>query len=418
MMLTKTADGGGRLLKLLVLAVLIAAGAWALYANLRPGRPAMDMDMRLTSGSAVFPVTVAPVERGPITGTVVYTGSVLSFNEEDIYPRVAGRIVEIPVYPGDAIRRGQVLTRLDSVELSSKVKEAEAGLAAAHANRSQMEKELAAVAAESGYARAAADRTERLFVTGLVSRQDFERDRALATAGEARLDATRAKLESAVSMLAQSEAGLGTVAIVRDYVNIVASNPGYVVKRFVAPGVLVQPGTAILKIAQIDSVRLQANVSEKDVASIRVGTPVLVRTTAAGQPPVTVRVSSVFPFVDQGSRTAVVEALADNTARRFLPGQYVTMQFVIGERAEALTIPVSAVGRMGGTATVWLLKDGHAEPRAVATGLQTAERVEVVEGLMGDERVVVQGREGLYAGARIRELSDQGTPKGGSHAGH
>jgi Cu(I)/Ag(I) efflux system membrane fusion protein len=133
---------------------------------------------------------------------------------------------------------------------------------------------------------------------------------------------------------------------------------------------------------------------------------------------VTVRVSSVFPFVDQGSRTAVVEALADNTARRFLPGQYVTMQFVVGERAEALTVPASAVGRMGGTATVWLLKDGHAEPRAVATGLQNAERVEVVEGLMRDERVVVQGREGLYAGARIREISDQGTPKGGSHAGH
>jgi hypothetical protein len=49
-----------------------------------------------------------------------------------------------------------------------------------------------------------------------------------------------------------------------------------------------------------------------------------------------------FPFVDQGSRTAVVEALA-NAARRFLPGQYVTMQFVIG-----VSIPASAVGRMGG----------------------------------------------------------------------
>jgi HlyD family secretion protein len=418
MMLTKTEDGGRRLLKLLALAILVAAGGWALYANLRPGRPPMDMDMRPTSGSPVFPVTAVPVERGPITGTVVYTGSVLPFNEEDIYPRVAGRIVEIPVYPGDPIRRGQVLTRLDSVELSSRVKEAEAGLAAAQANRAQMEKELAAVAAESGYARATADRTERLFVTGLVSRQDFERDRAMATAGEARLDATRARLESAVSMLAQSEAGLGTVAIVRDYVNIVASNPGYVVKRFVAPGVLVQPGTAILRTAQIDSVRLQANVGEKDVVSIRVGTPVQVRTTAPGQPPVTVRVSSVFPFVDQGSRTAVVEALADNAARRFLPGQYVTMQFVIGERAEALSIPASAVGRMGGTATVWLLKDGHAEPRAVETGLQNAERVEVLEGLVGDERVVVQGREGLYAGARVREISDQGTPRGGSHAGH
>jgi hypothetical protein len=44
--------------------------------------------------------------------------------------------------------------------------------------------------------------------------------------------------------------------------------------------------------------------------------------------------------------------------------------------------------------------------------------VEVLEGLVGDERVVVQEREGPYAGARVREISDQSTPKGGSHAGH
>ncbi len=75
-----------------------------------------------------------------------------------------------------------------------------------------------------------------------------------------------------------------------------------------APGVLVQPGMAILKVAQIDRVRLQANVGEKDLASIRVGSPVQVTMSATGQAPLTVTVTSVFPFVDQGPRTAVVEA--------------------------------------------------------------------------------------------------------------
>ena len=129
-----------------------------------------------------------------------------------------------------------------------------------------------------------------------------------------------------------------------------------------APGVLVQPGMAILKIAQTDRVRLQANVGEKDVASIRVGSRVTVTTTAAGQPPVAARVTAVFPFVDQGSRTAVVEALVENASRRFLPGQYVTMQFVTGERSGALTVPVGAVTRMGGKATVWLVRTGGPSP--------------------------------------------------------
>jgi RND family efflux transporter MFP subunit len=389
----------------MVTTLLLAAGAWALYANLKPDRPGMDMSMRVGSGGTAFPVTLAPVERGAITGSVVYTGSVVPFNEEDIYPRVTGRIVEMLVYPGDAVRPGQTLARLDSVELSSKVQEAEAGLAAGRANRAQAERELAAAVAEAGYARSVADRTAKLFAVGAVSRQELENDSAQAVAAEAKVEAARAKVEAMTSMLAQSEAALRTATVVRDYVNIVASTSGYVVKRLVAPGVLVQPGMAILKVAQIDKVRLQANVGEKDLASIRVGSRVQVTTAGASRPATVAPVTSVFPFVDQGPRTAVVEALVDNIGRRFLPGQYVMMQFVIGDRRQALTVPAPAVVRMGGTATVWVAKDGRAEPRTVVTGLQNAERVEITEGLMGDERVVVRGHEGLYAGARVNDAS-------------
>ena len=431
-----------KMVRALMLMVLGGAAAWAGYANLRSGKPAMDMDVRATSAHPAFPVAMAPAERASIVGTVTYTGSVVAFNEEDIYPRVTGRVVEIPVYPGDAVRPGQVLARLDSVELSSKVREAEAGVAAARANRAQAEKELAAMVAEAGFARAVADRSAKLADAGLVARQEFERDTAGAVAGEAKVEAARARLEAASSTQAQSEATLRTATIVRDYVTIVASAPGYVVKRLVAPGVLVQPGMAILKVAQIDKIRLQANVGERDLASIRLGSPVQVSTSGAGQAPLTVKVTSVFPFVDQGPRTAVVEALVDNAARRFVTGQYVTMQFVIGERAAAVTVPAGAVTRMGGTATVWVAKNGRAEPRAVVTGLQNPERIEIAQGLESGERVITRGHESLYAGARVRDASSPGavssdgpdgkpdmpemkvpsdTPtkrKEGSHAGH
>ena len=262
-----TREGGSRVLKVLALVVLVAAAAWALYANFWSARPAMDMSMRMTAGSTPFPVVIVPVERGPITGTVTYTGSIAPFNEEDIYPRVTGRIVEMPVYPGDAVRPGQVLARLDSVELSSRIREAEAALAAARATRTQMEKELAMTEAEAGYARGVATRTEQLFNTGAVSKQEYENDRAMAASAEAKREAARAKLQAAESSLAQNEAALRTAGIVRGYTDIVASTPGYVVKRLVAPGVLVQPGMPVLKVAQIDRVRLQANVGEKDLAS-------------------------------------------------------------------------------------------------------------------------------------------------------
>ena len=431
-----TARSRSSVLKIVMLLLVVAAGAWAVYANLGPGRGAMDMNMRATPGGTPFPVAVAGVERTLITGTVTYTGSVAPLNEEDIYPRVTGRIVEMAVYPGDAIHAGQIVARLDSAELSSRVSEAEAALATARASRAQMEadlvaaqhaitqmeREVAMVDAELGYARALIVRTERLLAVGAVSRQEYESDRATASAAEAKREAAAAKLEqaraalavarrkldAADAMVAQAQAALGTAGIVRGYVDIAAPSPGYVVKRLVAPGVLVQPGMAILKLAQIDRVRLQANVGERDVASIRVGSPVKVTGVVPGQPAITARVTAVFPFVDPGARTAVVEAIVDNPGRRFLPGQYVTMQFITGERAAALTVPARAVSRMGTTATVWVVNGERAEPRAVTTGLEGPERTEITRGLEGDEQIVVRGHEGLYAGAPVKDVSSAG----------
>jgi multidrug efflux pump subunit AcrA (membrane-fusion protein) len=429
-------------LRIGALAVLAAAATWAYYANVYSAKPAMDMNMRVSAGDAAFPIVAAAVERAPVSGVVTYTGAVAAFNEEDIFPRVTGRIVEMLVYPGDAVRAGQVVARLDDVELTSRVREAEAMAATAQANRAQMEadvtasgygvaqmeREQAMVEAELAYASGVRGRSERLVASGAISRQEYENDRSLAQALEAKREAARAKLEqarametsarrkldAAESMVTQGRAAERTAQIVRDYVSIVAPTSGSVVKRLVAPGVLVQPGMAILKIAQVDRVRLQANVGEKDIALIRVGSPVTVRTTA-GQS-LNARVTSVFPFVDQGSRTAVVEAIVDNRDRRLLPGQYVTMAFVTGERAEAITVPRGAVARLGGAARVWVVSEDRVEPREVTTGLEGNERVEIVRGLTGSERVVARGHEGLYAGARVREATATTPPAG--HSGH
>jgi multidrug efflux pump subunit AcrA (membrane-fusion protein) len=423
-----------RSLRIVAVVVVIAAGVWAWWANWGPGAPpAMEMTTRVQAGSAI-PVVVAEVMRGSIAGTVSYTGSVAAFNEEDIYPRVTGRIVEMSVYPGDAVRAGQIVARLDDVELSWRLREAEAmarvavagraqmeaDLLAARHNIAQMEKELAMVDAEVAYSEAVAGRSERLIAAGSISRQEYENDVAMARSQAAKRDAARAKLEQArameaaarrkveagEAMVAQGEANLRAAGVVHGYVNIVAPNGGYVVKRLVAPGVLVQPGMAILKTAQIDRVRLQANVGERDLAVIKVGSAVHVRRSGERREEgLTARVTSVAPFADVGSRTAVVEAVVPNGERRFLPGQYVTMEFTTGSRTDVLTVPRDALGRLDGHTTVWVVANGAVERREVAVGLQSPERVEVISGLGPAERVVARGQDALYAGARITAIT-------------
>jgi multidrug efflux system membrane fusion protein len=90
------------------------------------------------------------------------------------------------------------------------------------------------------------------------------------------------------------------------------------------------------------------------------------------------------------------------------------MQFTTGERAGALTVPRSAVARVGETTTAWVVKDGRVERRTVTTGLASPERVEVLRGLTAGEQVVARGHEGLYAGAKVVDTtSGAATPPGG-----
>jgi multidrug resistance efflux pump len=289
------------LLRIGAFVVLAAAAAWAYYANVYSAKPAMDMSMRVSAGDAAFPIVAAAVERAPVSGVVTYTGAVAAFNEEDIFPRVTGRIVEMLAYPGDAVRAGQVVARLDDVELTSRVREAEAMAATALANRAQMEADVTAsghgvvqmergamVEAELAYA-SGAQPLQRLVASGAISRQEYENDRSLALALEAGARAAgeaeqarametsaRRKLDAAESM-APGSGGRATAQIVRDYVSIVAPTGGSVVKRLVAPGVLVQPGMAILKIDRSRPPR--ANVGEGHRADPG-QSPVTVTTTA------------------------------------------------------------------------------------------------------------------------------------------
>jgi RND family efflux transporter MFP subunit len=494
--------------------IVLAAAVGAYVVQRTYGRPAMNMDMAVRGGAdAKVPVTAAQSETAALAATATYPGTVAAYAEEDVYPRVTGRIVAMPVYPGDRVERGQVVARLDEVELGSKVREARAGAAAAEANLGQMEadvvaarhgvvqmerevttveadlvaaghevhhmgrevtmaeadlvaarhgvgqmeRELTMAEAETGYQQAVAARDERLFAKGAVSRQDAESSqamgaagrakveaarakvdqaKAMAVAGEAKVDAARAKLEQAKAMIvanqarvdgarakvaqarameasagkkqeamaamaAQGQAMLRTAEVVHDYVQIQAANRGYVVKRFVAPGTLVQPGMAILKIAQIDRVRFQANVAERDVARLRVGSPVRVQPPAGESLPLALKVTSVFPFAETSSRTAVVEAVAENPGRRFLPGQYVVMEFELGDRVDVVSVPKGAVQRVGEQAYVWTENNGAVSRRPVKLGPVDSERVGILDGLRAGETVIVSGHENLYAGAKV-----------------
>jgi hypothetical protein len=145
------------------------------------------------------------------------------------------------------------------------------------------------------------------------------------------------------------------------------------------------------------------------MARLRAGSPVRVQTPGGESRPLALRVTSVFPFAETSSRTAVVEAVAENPGRRFLPGQYVVMEFELGDRVDVVSVPKGAVQRVGEHAFVWTENDGAASRRAVKLGPADSERVGILDGLRAGETVIVSGHENLYAGAKVAVADARGS---------
>jgi multidrug efflux pump subunit AcrA (membrane-fusion protein) len=179
------------------------------------------------------------------------------------------------------------------------------------------------------------------------------------------IESGQIRQESASAAAARSAAR--EAAIVQDYTRIASPASGVVTARPVAPGTLVQPGAPILRIAEIDRVRVQANVAVSDLDGIAAGAPVTI--AASGMMPIHARVTAVFPAADADTRTAVVETVIPNPGHRLLPGAFVSLTIAKPGAPSSLMVPAEAVVHEDGQAYVWIAQQsGSAPMRYRATG--------------------------------------------------
>jgi RND family efflux transporter MFP subunit len=520
----------------------------------------MNMDMQaMASGPGMTPVAVETVRRTPFEAKVTYTGSILPYTEQSIFPRVDGYLRDFPVYAGDSVRAGQVLVRLEAPDLSRKAAEAQFGSAAAaddvlvsqaevarlqrerqadaaelaaaqselegtraqrraaqeavqeardmiqvkqaafqqalqqvntaQAGQRQAEKGVTSAQASVTYWQAELRRIQRLLKEGAASVQEAQSEKAQHDAAvaaleqaQAKVDETRAAVQAAAASVAQARADVAAaqsrleqtiaaaetaVATIRNreamvraaglkvdaaqamveksrrevsqrqamarqsgaalatartferFREVAAPFSGKVTRRLVSPGTLVGPSTAILTIAQLDRVRLQANVAEADLANIRIGAPVRAYLSPGPSPgrggaggEVLARVTSVFPQADPTSRTAIVEAVVPNPGYRLIPGKYVVMEIDTSPRREQLTVPNRAIVRRSGETAaagqtfVWVASPGQekmlaASLRLVVLGATDGQRTVVPSGLKSGDQVIYAGQDSLKEGDMV-----------------
>jgi RND family efflux transporter MFP subunit len=438
------------------LVVVVLAAVQARYAA-----PAMDMSaMSSVEGTAPTPVTLATVRTAPGGAEIRAPGTVSPYLTQDVVTRAAGILRGFDLYAGDRVAAGQVIASLEAPDARSRAAASAAdadaqaaaaraaeiearhhapnAVAIARADSAALEHDIAAAQAErdakgaqARYWQTEVRREKSLLDQGAVALQEYQDERAQAAAAQAayasagdKVGTLRQQLAAARTRTADAAAGVTqmreqaaaasaqarkaaanavTDATLAGYTTIVSPADAVVVKRVVDPGVYVQPGTVIARLAVIDRLRVQANVAQQDLAQIGVGTPV--DATLRDGLVLHGRVSSIAPVADPATHTAAVEAVVANDRAALVPGGFVRVAIHArpARGAGGVQVPSAAVVGSGGAAAVWTDVNGTAH-RVPVRVLADDGRNATVAGDFGRlARVVVDGAATLEEGQSIAE---------------
>ncbi len=343
---------------------------------------------------------------GDISAELNVVGNLIGAATVDVVPRTAGRLVSVNVKLGDRVSRGQQLAKIEDQEIREQVKQAEASFQVAQATIRQREADLK-------FAEVNLDRSKSLFERQLLPRQSLDDAEARSAAATAQLDLARAQF-------AQAQARLDELRINFDNTSITSPVNGFVGRRNADPGAWASNNTPVLSVVDISSVRLVANVVEKDLRLVSVGDPARVEVDAFPGETFSGRIARVAPVLDPTTRTAEIEIEVPNGDFRLKPGMYARMGVTIETRKNATLVPKASVVDYDSKRGVFTMTaDNKAKFLPIETGLEDAQRVEVRAGLTTADTLVTSGASSLRDNDTlvVAGQGGQGGPRGGGTGG-
>src|SRR5947209_4022504 len=355
-------------------------------------------------------VAVSKVETADLTREIVLTGEFRPYQVVDLHAKVAGYMKRITVDVGDRVQAGQLLATLEIPEMNDDLAHAAATIKRGISEVQRYQRELQNAEtnrklAELSYSRLAnVNKSE----PGLVAQQELDVALAKQQSAEQQVAAARAALASAEQQVEISKTTERHTKTMSDYTQITAPFSGVITKRFADTGAMIQAGTAsqsqampVVRLAQIDRLRLIIPVPESAVPRIHIGAPVMVRVASLARSfPGTV--SRYSKDVALSTKTMETEIDVPNPGWALTPGMNADVVLTLEKHANALTVPVQSLTLRDGARFVMVVNpQGAIEERPIKVGIETPAKVEVLSGVRQDELVIVGNRSQLRAGQKV-----------------
>jgi len=356
-------------------------------------------------------VAASRAVRMDMRNDVTLTAELEPYYEVDVMAKEAGYIRHMLVDIGDHVRAGQLLCVLEIPELQDDLQRAKADVQTATAVQSAAEQDRKrAMAAE---AIAHLSYTRILDVSkkepGLVPLQEVDVAHSRDLEAEAQVASAEQNVQASISRLQAAKSVLDHEIALFAYTKIVSPLNGVVTQRFASDGAMIQAGTSsstqampVVHVAQDDVLRLMLPVPEAYVGTIHNGQPVSITLPALNRS-FSGKVTRFADRVQASTRTMTAEVDLKNTTRDLIPGMYAQVQLNLADAPDAIAVPVAAVDGTGKGNKVYVVDSvGLIHVRAVDTGIQNPQFVQVVSGIQPGEGVILGSRSELQDGEKVQ----------------
>jgi RND family efflux transporter MFP subunit len=330
------------------------------------------------------------------------SGYVTARRRATVSSKVTGKVIEVNVEEGMEIRQGQVLARLDDSTLQAALRLYRAQLEAARRQIPESEVRLE-------QARVQLQRQERLRKEGLNTPNDIDNAKAEVDSLAARIGSLQEQLKVAESQIAMQQTAIDDTVIRAPFSGVAISKDaqvGEMISPVSAGGGFTRTG--ICTIVDMRSLEIEVDVNESYINRVRGGQPVTAVLDAYPEWQIPASVIAVVPTADRQKATVLVRIAFKALDPRILPDMGVKVTFLresdsdAAPLAQAVTlVPQAAVKTDSGTTFVFLVINNTVERRAVKIGGTDGDRVEVLAGLKGGDRVVVSPPQDLAPGKLI-----------------
>lgn len=317
-------------------------------------------------------VTVAHPRRMTLKKTITLTGSIMAYQQANIYARVGGYLEKIPVDIGDRVARGQVLAVINYQDLQDQYQQAQANFE---------------------YANIQYDRAKKLIKKQLIAQND---------------------LDMAKTNYDVTEAAKNLAALNLSYAVIRAPFSGYIASRYVDPGTLIPgstqmvPANPLVVLVDINTVKIMINIPEHSVEDVHTGMPVTTLTDAYPGKVFNGRITRISPALDPVTRTMAAEVDIANPDHLLKPGMFSKVNIVSEMHKDVLAVPVSCILNQEDQKTIFVVSGGTARSVPVQEGIAADGMAELTSGIGPDDEVVIQGEDALRDGQKVEVQQEQG----------